>query len=163
MSHWERSGKSSEWYTPKYIPGALGCKFDMDVAAPKNRKFCHIPAKIFITEKSLEMPWKGFVWCNPPFGKRNSISKWLDKMAIHNNGIALTPDRTSAPWWQKASKQADAILFIKGKVKFIKPNGELGKSPSNGTTLFAYGQKGVQALITANFNKLGVLMQLIVR
>jgi len=33
MSHWEAAGKSSEWYTPKYIFDALGCTFDLDVAA----------------------------------------------------------------------------------------------------------------------------------
>ncbi len=34
MSHWEASGESNEWYTPKYIFDALGTRFDLDVAAP---------------------------------------------------------------------------------------------------------------------------------
>lgn len=41
------------------------------------------------------------------------------------------------------------MLFIAGKVKFIRPDGSLGKSPSNGTTLLASGPQGVQALVNA--------------
>jgi hypothetical protein len=37
---------------------------------------------------------------NPPFGGRNGLAPWLDKFFANGNGIALTPDRTSAPWWQ---------------------------------------------------------------
>jgi phage N-6-adenine-methyltransferase len=160
MSHWESKGKSDEWYTPKYIFDALGVVFDMDVAASDDRTHCHVPAKDFITQSSESKNgvWKGFVWCNPPFGGRNSIADWLDNMRLHRNGIALTPDRTSAPWWQEAASQADAILFIKGKVKFIRPDGSVGKSPSNGTTLLAYGIKGTFALHHANKNNLGTLM-----
>ena len=142
MSKWEKSGSSDEWYTPKYIFDALECRFDMDVAAPLDRAHCHVPADHFITENSLNAEWNGFVWMNPPFGGRNGIAPWLDKMAAHGNGIALTPDRTSAPWWQKAAKQADAVLFIAGKVKFIKPDGSTGDMPSTGTTLFGYGMRG---------------------
>ena len=32
MSHWEATGKSDEWYTPKYIFDALGAEFDLDPA-----------------------------------------------------------------------------------------------------------------------------------
>lgn len=104
MGHWEANGKTDEWYTPKYIFDALECAFDTDVASPKDRSFCHVPAFDFITENSLTAIWEGFVWCNPPFGGRNGISPWLDKMATHKNGIALAPDRTSTSWWQKAAK-----------------------------------------------------------
>lgn len=157
MSAWESSGKSDEWYTPEYIFDALQCRFDMDVAAPVDRTFCNVPANVFITDKSNVNIWIGFVWCNPPFGGRNSISQWLDAMHQHHNGIALTPDRTSAPWWQKAAIEADAILFISGKVKFIRPDGSVGKSPSTGTTLLAYGNTAVEALKRAHQNKLGFL------
>lgn len=146
MSHWESIGKSDEWYTPKYIFDALGVTFDMDVAAPKDRTHCHVPANEFITEGSLEREWNGFVWCNPPFGGRNSIEPWLEKMCAHYNGIALTPDRTSAAWWQRAAERANAIVFIEGKVRFINPEGQPGQQPSNGTTLFGYGWRAADIL-----------------
>jgi hypothetical protein len=157
MSHWEKAGRSNEWYTPKYVFDALGCVFDMDVAAPEDRSRCRVPAIHFITEKSLDAEWKGFVWCNPPFGKRNGIMPWIDKMVVHRpGGIILTPDRTSAPWWQAAAEHFDAVLFVSPKIKFIRPNGYEGESPSTGTSLFAIGNQGVQALQRASQNNLGV-------
>ena len=83
---------------------------------------------------------------------------WLDKFFAHSHGIALTPDRTSATWWQDAARKADATLFIHGKVKFERPDGSVGKAPSNGTTLFAAGERGVAALRRAA-PTLGILME----
>lgn len=157
MSAWEDIGKSDEWYTPKYIFDSLGVEFDQDVAAPEQRVYVHVPAKEFITKTSLEKAWNGFVWCNPPFGKRNGITPWLNRMYEHGNGIALAPDRTSATWWQEAAKKADCVLFVHGKIKFIKPDGSIGKQPGTGTTLFGYGAFAIQALQRAENNSLGIL------
>ncbi|HUN56447.1 MAG TPA: DNA N-6-adenine-methyltransferase [Smithella sp.] len=159
MSHWEKIGKSDEWYTPKYIFDALNCEFDMDVAAPLDRTYCHVPAKEFITEDALSKEWTGFVWMNPPFGGRNGIIPWLKKMVNHNNGIALTPDRTSSKWWQYAAQNSNCILFVDRKIKFIKPDGSLGRQPSTGTCLFAYGNKAERILVKAQYyNGLGKLL-----
>jgi len=158
MSYWESPGRSDEYFTPKYLFDAMGCHFDMDVASPVDRQFCSVPANTFITERSLEVEWMGFVWMNPPFGGRNGLTPWVSKMIDHNNGIALTPDRTSAPWWQIAAQPAKAILFVNGKIKFVKSDGRTANSPSNGTTLFAYGQKGLLALLRASENGLGILL-----
>lgn len=162
MSYWESSGKSNEWYTPRYIFDCLGCSFDQDVAATSNIHLNNVPAKSFITEESLMKEWTGFVWCNPPFGKRNGIAPWLDKMYLHGNGIALTPDRTSAPWWQDAARKSNAHLQINGKVKFIRPDGSTGDSPSNGTTLFAYGDMAVDCLKRADRLGLGICLKMFV-
>jgi hypothetical protein len=151
MSDWEASGQSDEWYTPKFVFDALGVdRFDLDVAAPPGGA-PHVPAARVYHERGLDLEWSGFVWMNPPFGGRNGLVPWLDKFFQHGNGIAWTPDRTSAPWWQDAAKKADAILFISGKVKFERPGGVIGASPSTGTTLLASGFRGVAALERAAF------------
>lgn len=159
MSFWETLGASDEWYTPKYIFDALDCVFDLDVASPFQRK--DVPCKVWLDQEDdglkLAPFWTGFVWMNPPFGGRNGLEPWLDAFFRHGNGVALTPDRSSAPWWQKAARSADAILFVSGKIKFIRPDGSIGGSPSTGTTLFASGDQGVQALISAAKNGLGLL------
>lgn len=157
MSHWERLGESDEWYTPKYIFDAFGCRFDLDVAAPFSGPL-HVPADGWIYERSLERAWSGFVWMNPPFGGRNGLVPWLDRFFAHGNGIALTPDRTSAPWWQNAAAKADGILFVAGKIRFIRPDGSEGKSPSNGTTLFAAGARACDALTRAASEGLGTFV-----
>lgn len=159
MSTWEPTlGASDEWYTPAFVFDALGETFDLDVAAPPQGG-PHVPAKAWHSDDSLERPWWGFVWMNPPFGGRNGLVPWLDNFFTHGHGIALTPDRTSAPWWQNANRLADATLFIAGKVKFERPDGSIGKSPGTGTTLFADGQRAVDALHRAERAGLGVVMR----
>lgn len=155
MSHWEATGQSDEWYTPAYVFDALGVEFDLDVAHPYDND-THVPCDLYFCANSLALPWHGFVWMNPPFGGRNSLTPWLDKFFAHGNGIALTPDRSSAPWWQDAARKADAFLVVDGKIRFIRPDGSEGKSPSTGTTLFAVGERGVDALIRAENNGLGL-------
>jgi len=156
MSCWERPGKSDEYYTPGYLFKALECDFDMDVASPVDRTYCSVPARQFITENSLQAQWNGFVWCNPPFGGKNAIEPWLEKMAEHANGIALTPDRTSADWWMHAALKCSSMLVGLKKIKFIRPDGSIAGSPGNGTTLFGYGAQGDTALQKAEDNGLGL-------
>ncbi|WP_262027108.1 phage N-6-adenine-methyltransferase [Microvirga sp. Mcv34] len=155
MSYWDTPGKSDEWYTPAYIFEALGCRFDLDVAHPKDAQ-TFVPADRFLCEDSLSQEWSGFVWMNPPFGGRNALEPWLDKFFAHGNGIALTPDRTSAPWFRSAWVRSDAVLFMP-KVRFIRPDGTAGKSPSNGTSLFAAGDRAAAALSRAARKGLGIL------
>lgn len=140
MSH-EAAIKSNEWYTPDYVFDALECDFDLDVAAPRDLTYCSVPAQNVIMSDSLNKKWNGFVWMNPPYGNQNLKYQWIRKFIKHGNGIALMPDRTSAPWWQYFAKRSDAVLFVDGKIKFIRPDGSIGESPGNGTTLFAIGEK----------------------
>jgi hypothetical protein len=133
----------------------MGCSFDLDVAAPDGGPL-HVPADKWLSHSSLETPWHGFVWMNPPFGARNGLTPWLTKFYAHGNGVALVPDRTSAPWWQEMAFVADALLFVNGKVKFIRPDLSTGDSPSTGTVLVAAGNKGVEALLNAERAELGL-------
>lgn len=142
MSYWEASGRSDEWFTPPAVFDALGCQFDLDVAAGVGS---NVPCSGAIFSNSLTEAWRGFIWMNPPFGGRNALEPWLTKFIVHGNGIALTPDRTSAPWFQDALPHMEAVLFTR-KIRFLRPDGTEGKSPSNGTALMAIGWKGVAAL-----------------
>ena len=153
MSYWEKPGVTDEWYTPQYIFDAMSVNFDMDVAHPKRDPIT--PSAIQITENSLDYYWSELVWMNPPFGGRNGILPWLEKFFRHGNGVALTPDRTSAQWYQYAINNCDGFLLVAGKVKFLKPDGSEGKNPSTGTTLWACGEAAVIALKTADKNGLG--------
>ena len=139
-------GRTDEWYTPREIFDALGIRFDVDVASPGPLIAPWIPTDHHITSKSLQKKWVGRAWMNPPFGKRNGYQAWAEKFVDHGHGIALAPDRTSAPWFQWLAQRVDAILFWQEKVKFIKPDGTRGKQPGTGTALFAIGDDCVAAL-----------------
>ena len=154
--HEQCVGATDEWYTPPYIFEALGCTFDVDVASPGRHITPWIPAHEFITSNSLSREWKGFVWMNPPFGGRNAMVPWLAKFVEHGNGICLTPDRSSAPWWQMFTPRMELILFVTPKIKFINALGEAGSSPAQGTCLMGIGKQAREALRGAK--SLGLLM-----
>lgn len=150
--------RSEDWYTPSYVFDALGCIFDLDVAAPIEGPR-YVPAKDWLWERGLQQEWRGFLWMNPPFGHQATKRAWLSKFIEHGNGIALLPDRTSAPWWQWAAPQMDALLFVSPKIKFERPDGSVGEQPGTGTVLMARGEVAVRALHRASAYDLGILAQ----
>lgn len=157
-THEQCLGATDEWYTPPEVFALLGCTFDVDVSSPGKSVTPWVPARTFILKNSLTMPWRGFVWMNAPFGGRNGLVPWLEKFCQHGDGIALVPDRTSAPWWQQFDPRMDLTFFVAKKIKFIdgrtmKP----GKSPAQGTTLWGIGARAARALHHAETNKFGVL------
>lgn len=162
MAAYEAAGESDEWYTPAYVFDALGCRFDMDVAAPVDRTYVVTPTSRFLWSDSLSQAWSGFVWMNPPFGKVSGVNSqrikraWLSKFFDHGNGIALTPDRTSAPWFREAWERADLVMFTP-KIKFVRPDGSRGESPGTGTCLWASGPAAVFALQQAAKAGLGIM------
>jgi len=149
----ETKGASDEWYTPKYIFDAMNVQFDLDVAHP-DIETC-VPANHIITENSLESEWFGFVWMNPPWCSTKDKRKWIDKFISHGNVVCLMPDSTSSDWWQHLANNSDGVLFTKSRVKFIKPDGTTGDNPANGTSLFAIGSQGIEAIRRAEKNGLG--------
>lgn len=155
MAHWEALGKNNEWYTPKSVFDALGETFDLDVAHPANAT-TSVPCKKFLTSGALQAPWHGFIWMNPPFGGRNALQPWLEKFFQHGNGIALTPDRTSAKWFWYAWGEADTVLFTR-KLRFLRPDGTEGKSPNVGTALWGVGERANIALENAAKKGFGIL------
>jgi hypothetical protein len=148
-------GLSNNWNTPPAVFEALGERFDLDVSAPIDGPL-HVPTSRWFSSHALEQDWFGFVWMNPPFGGRNSLAPWLTKFFDHGNGIALTPDRTSTPWFREAWQRADLVMFTP-KIRFLRPDGSEGKAPSNGTTLWAAGPQAEEALLRAEEKGLGIL------
>lgn len=127
-------GTSDEYYTPRYVFDALGVRFDLGVAHPGADRWPTWAADEVLSANGLETPWRGSVWMNPPFGGRNMLS----------------------PWWQAHAKQADLIMFVAEKIKFHRPDGSVAKQPGTGTTLWARGVNGVEALLNAERAGLGL-------
>ncbi len=145
MASHEAPGKSDEWYTPEWVFQAMDIRFDLDPCCGLES-----PAEMYCGERAysdgLGFRWSGSVWLNPPYGGRNGITPWLERLAEHGDGIALVPNRTGAAWWQEYAQRADCLIFVKGKIKFITPWGDEGKSPGYGNVLMAYGSKMAGAL-----------------
>jgi hypothetical protein len=164
------TGGPNTYLTPSNVFTGLGSpKFNTDAASAGPVICWRVPAERHITKDSLLISWKsfGFVWLNAPYNenegpkpKRNGMAPWLDKFTKHGNGIALTLDRTSAPWWQQYAPRVDLILFWAPKIKFlVPPDGTPLKSPPDGNTLMAMGELGCAALEHAAKHGHGLLMR----
>ena len=146
FSHESQAALSIEWYTPKWIFDEIGIEFDIDVCAPAGGVEW-IPSKSHFHQGNcgLQNHWHGTVWCNPPYGKQTPA--WLEKMAAHNDGMALVFARTDCAWFHSYVTTAGAILFMKGRVKFVDALGVSGGSGAgSGSMLVAWGNKCVSAL-----------------
>lgn len=145
-AHEQAVGATAEWYTPPWIFEALGVEFVTDGASPGKSVVPWVPALKHST-RAEPVPWFGSVWLNPPFGeRRNQIEPWLAKLEAHGDGIALVPNRTGADWWQDYAQRADGLLFIRGKVRFLRPDGSEGESPGYGNVMMAFGRRMAGAL-----------------
>jgi hypothetical protein len=156
-AHEKCVGETDEWFTPPEIFGALKLMFDLDPCQPNDgRAFLSVPCRHFLTacDDGLAQPWHGLVWMNPPFGARNGVVPWLRKFFTHGNGIGLVAARTSAGWFQDWMPMAGALLFPRGKTKFIRSDGSVGKSPGTGVVLFSSGAIATSALVNSGLGML---------
>lgn len=121
---WSRTNSTTdEWLTPKSLVQSLG-KFDVDPCAPPNhrRPFQHAPILFHGPDENhvngLDEPWPGRAFVNPPYGR--AMYKWMRRLADHKNGIALiTPRTDTIGFFAEVWDKAEAVFFIKGRIKFI--------------------------------------------
>ena len=108
--------------TPKYLFDRISSIFNFSLdacALPENAK-----CESYYTPKDdgLSKPWRGGVWCNPPYGRE--ISSWVKKAYEESQKeyndfvLMLLPARTDTKWWWKYVQGKATLFFIKGRVKF---------------------------------------------
>ena len=133
-----------EWLTPPELVKCLG-EFDLDPCSPVNAPFLHARTNYTIEDDGLSKPWFGRVFCNPPYGKHMEL--WLEKLKNHGNGIALIFARTETRcFFDHIWNSADALLFVKGRIRFYHVSGRLGGSPGAPSVFIAYGKENALAL-----------------
>ena len=139
---------TDEWYTPKYIIDALG-EFDTDPCSPMMPPFKTANTMYNKENDGLVQEWVGRVWLNPPYS-RPLINKFIDRMVDHNNGIALVFNRLDSKLFQEQLlDKATSMLVMKGRIKFLKDNGQQGGSAGCGSVLFAFGEENDLALMAS--------------
>jgi len=147
FTHDNKNNVSVDWYTPPAIFERLGLVFDLDPCQPEE-KIPWIPATKHYWEAidGLTLPWEGRVFLNPPYGKFTPA--WLYRMHLHRNGIALVFARTDCAWYHNYVMKADAILFIRGRIKFVDGLCKTGGGGAGcGSMLIAWGNDNVAALV----------------
>lgn len=132
------------WLTPREVLDRLG-EFDIDPCTPAVMPWR--TAKVMLTEKEdgLRTPWfPGLrVWINPPF---SNPRPWLQKLAAHGNGIALTANSTDAGWFHEAAEACSAFNLLQGRMTFCNVFGQPAHDIPYGQVLWAFGAENARAI-----------------
>jgi len=166
FTHESSANESKEWYTPPRIFDAIGLPFDVDVASPGASVVPWIPAMRHITakENGLCSPWHGRVWLNPPYG--SDTPRWVARFAEHDRddgGLMLVFARTDTAWFHDHADAFDAVLFIRGRISFIRGDGFVGGGCGAASMLLARGEEcagalrrcGLGLFISLSLNRVG--------
>lgn len=146
FNHTASEASKDEWLTPPAIVEALGV-FDLDPCSPHPDKRPWATAKehYYLPMDGLGLPWRGRVWCNPPYGSKTF--EWLERLASHGDGIALIFARTETKGFhEQIWAKADAVFFFKGRLAFHHVTGQRGASANAPSCLIAYGANNVEAI-----------------
>ena len=95
-------------------------RFTLDVCAlPENAKCA---AYYTPDDDGLTRPWKGGVWCNPPYGR--DIVNWVRKASEEvckdycDFIVMLLPARTDTQWFQRYVYHRAELFFVDGRLRF---------------------------------------------
>jgi hypothetical protein len=139
------NGISNEWLTPPAIVKSLGT-FSLDPCAHPQQFYRTARRMISPPDDGLAVEWRGRVWLNPPYG--DQLKDWLAKMAEHGDGVALVPARTEVErwFWPFVWEAATAVLFLRGRLYFHRPDSSLAGNAGHGSVLVAYGESNARYL-----------------
>jgi hypothetical protein len=150
----KRRAQTVEWLTPPAIIAALG-PFGLDPCAPIAQPFPTARRTFTVLDNGLIQDWdQDRVWLNPPYSS-NIIGRWLARMAEHDRGTALINASTdSAAFAHFVWERATALLFMRGRITFLKPDGmpalrKDGRRLANNdkpSVLCAYGKEDANIL-----------------
>ena len=159
--HVANNSGNNEWYTPKeYIDAARIVMGAIDIDPASNDKANEtVKAIQFYTVETngLDKSWNGKVWMNPPY-EAGLIDKFCDKLAEEikvgnvSESIVLVNNATETKWFDTLITYASAVVFTKGRVRFVKFDGTSG-APLQGQSILYFGKNYNKFLEV--FNKFG--------
>jgi hypothetical protein len=156
--HTRGSATSDDWITPRWLIEQLG-PFDLDPCASDTQPWPCAMVQWRAFDNGLMLPWFGNVFLNPPYGK--ALEPWLNRLAMHDNGIALVFARTETKaFFRYVWPHASALLFLQGRLTFHYPDGSLPRLGANSggpSCLIAYGEEAAARL--KKNRKLGALVK----
>lgn len=142
---------TDEWYTPIEIINSLG-EFDLDPCAPVRPLWPTARVMYNKNDDGLTKEWFGRVWLNPPYS-RPLLTSFIKRMVDHNNGIALLFNRCDNVMFQDVIfPTAKAMMFLRKRIRFYRPDGTQGDSPGCGSVLIAWGEKNADAVMNCNLS-----------
>lgn len=146
------TARTDTWLTPKPVIDALGPLADLDPCAAPDPKPWPTATTHYTwpAQDGLALPWFGHVWLNGPY---SNLSPWMAKLAEHGNGIALTFARTETKmFFDSVWAKYGGVLFIKGRLKFCRPDGSQGGTAGAPSVLIGYGDEALRRLANTSLD-----------
>ena len=146
--HVTNNSGNNEWYTPKeYVEiarksmGSIDCDPASSEVANKT-----VQSEVFYTcdDDGLQKDWNGNVWMNPPYSTDliNQFSEKLINQIEQGNtkqACVLVNNATETKWFQLMAEKAQAIWFIKSRIKFLNASGIPQNTPLQGQCILYFG------------------------
>ena len=142
--HVTHNSGNNEWYTPAYIIEAarktMGT-IDLDPASSDIANQT-VGATTYFTVDNDGLPkeWFGNIWLNPPYSGK-LIGKFVDKLLLSDfkQAIVLVNNATDTKWFAKLANYANAVVFPRGRIKYLSPDGVTHNSPIQGQAILYFG------------------------
>ena len=141
--HVAHNSGNNEWYTPEHLLSAARDVLGGITLDPASSELANelVQADDFFTadDDGLSRPWAGRIWMNPPY-EQGLVDKFVDKLldSDFDAAVTLTNNATETAWGGKLLCYASAVCFLKGRVRFLAPDGEKN-SPLQGQMLCYFG------------------------
>ena len=144
------------WLTPHELLDKLG-HFDLDPRAATIRPWDCADTNYTKEDNGLIQQWFGRVWCNPPYG--SEAYPFLKKFSEYNGpGLMLLFTRTDIKAWHDyIFPTAKYLFFIKGRLKFCRPDGSQKATANAASCLIAWDESEFELLKKLEKEGLGKL------
>jgi phage N-6-adenine-methyltransferase len=131
-----------EYETPYWLFNYLNTfwHFKLDPCASEDNNL-NLPFTYTESHDGLTQPWLHNAFVNPPYGAANEI-RWVKKSVEEHIRNKITvflvlPAKTEASWFERAYRNAKAILFIDKRINFEKNKKQVSGN-NIGTIIFGY-------------------------
>jgi phage N-6-adenine-methyltransferase len=164
--HVAHNSGNNEWYTPSwYVETARQVMggIDLDPASSVQANETVGAASYYTaSDDGLNHQWGGRVWMNPPYAD-GLVASFTEKLVDEylwgyvEEAVVLVNNATETNWFQHLMGAASAIVFPRGRVRFLRPDGTTG-DPLQGQALVYLGKQPERFLLVFKNIGWGALM-----